>query len=67
MKKYILATYDPTQLRPIIGSPFLVSPCDFPCYKIIPIKNSVRAQDDDFSGFKRLLEHFIKNLLRTHS
>ena len=46
--KFILETYDSTQLQPIRGRPFLVSPCFIPCYKIIPIKNYVRAQDDNF-------------------
>ena len=46
---------------------FLVSPCVLPCYKIIPIKNSVRAQDDNFAGFNILLEKFIKNLFRINS
>ena len=54
-KTIILETYDPTQLQPIRGRSFLVSPCVIPCYKIIPIKNSVRTQD------------YINNLLRIHS
>ena len=66
-KKSLLATYNPTQLQPIRVHPFLVSPCVIPCYKIIPIKNSVRAQDDNFSGFNIFLETVIKNLLRIHS
>ena len=66
-KIFLLATYDPTQLQPIRGRPFLVSPCVIPCCKIIPVKNSVRAQDDNFSGFNILLEKVIKNLLRIHS
>ena len=36
---FLLATYDPTQLQPIRGSLFLVSPCVIPCYKIVHIKN----------------------------
>ena len=44
---FLLATYNPTQPQPIRGSPFLVSPCVIPCYKIIPIKNSVCVQDDN--------------------
>ena len=47
-KKILLEIYDPTQLQTIRGRPFLVSPCVIPCYKIIPIKNSVRTQDDNF-------------------
>ena len=66
-EKSLLATYNPTQLRPIRVHPFLVSPCVIPCYKIIPIKNSVRAQDDNISGFNRLIEKFIMNLLRINS
>ena len=54
-KKNILATYNPTQLQPIRGSTFMVPPCVIPWYKIIPIKNSVRAKDDNFSGFNRFL------------
>ena len=46
--KFILSTYEPTQLQQIIGRPFLVYPCVIPCYKIILIKNSVHAQDDNF-------------------
>ena len=44
---FILATYDPKQLQPIRGRPFQVSLCVIPCYKIISIKNSVRAQGDN--------------------
>ena len=47
--KFILATYNPTQLQTVRGRLFLVYPCVIPCYKIIPIKNYVRAQDDNFS------------------
>ena len=63
--KFLLATYYPTQLQPIIGSSFLVSPCVIPCHKIIPLK-TIRAQDDNFSGFNRFVEKVIKNLLITH-
>ena len=65
-EKNLLATYYPTQLQPIRGRLFLVSPCVVPCYKIIPIKNFVGAQYDNFSGFNRLLEIFQNNLLRIH-
>ena len=65
-RRKFLATYNPTQLQPIIGRPFLVSPCVIPCYKIIPIKNSVRAQDGNFSGFNRFLEKVINTLFRIH-
>ena len=47
-EKSMLAKYDPTQLQPIRGYPFLVSPCGIPCYKIIPKENYVRAEDDKF-------------------
>ena len=46
--KFILATFDPTQLQPIRGRPFLAYPCVIKCYKSIPIKNSVRVQDGNF-------------------
>ena len=36
-----------------------MSPCVIPCYKTIPIKISVCAQDDNFSGFNRFLEKVI--------
>ena len=65
--KNVLATYNPTQLQPIIGRPFLFPPFVIPCYKITPIKNSVREQDDNLSGFNRLLEKSVKKLLRIHS
>ena len=65
--KFILATFDPTQLQPIRGRPFLVYPCVIKCYKSIPIKNSVRVQDGNFSGFNRFLENILNNLLRIHS
>ena len=55
--KFLLEKYDPTQLQPIRGRPFLVSTCVIPCYKIIPIKNSVRTQDEKvFPGFNRFLK-----------
>ena len=47
-EKNILAKYDPTQIQPIRGRPFMVPPCVISCCKIIPIKNSVRTQDDIF-------------------
>ena len=49
--KLIIGTYDPTQLQPIKGHPFLVSPNIIPCYNIVPITTSVRAQDQDFFIF----------------
>ena len=61
--KFRLAIYDPTQFQPIRGHPSMVSPCVIPCYNITPIKNSVRAQDDNFSGFNRLLETVTNNSL----
>ena len=65
--KFLLETYDPTYLQPIIERPFIVSPCVIPCYKTIPIKTFVRAQDDNFSGFNRLIETVMNNLLRIQS
>ena len=59
-EKDSLATYVPTQLQSIRGHLFMLPPCVIPYYKIIPIKNYVRAQDDNFSGFYRLLET-VKN------
>eukprot|EP00957_Ditylum_brightwellii_P112261 8559092-Ditylum_brightwellii.AAC.1 len=32
--KFWLGAYGPTQLQPIWGHPFLLSPCNIPCYKI---------------------------------
>ena len=54
-KNFLIATYDPTQLQPIRGRQFLVYPCVIPCYKIIPIKNSVCAQDDKFSRIQQIV------------
>ena len=65
--KFLHATYDTTQVQPIRGRPFMVSPFIIPCYKIILIKHSVRVQDVNFSGFNRFIEIFIYNLLRIHS
>ena len=64
--KFLSATCDPTQLQPIRVRPFMMSTCVIPCCKSIPIKHSVRAQDDFFSGFNRLIGNFIKNLLIIH-
>ena len=60
---FILATYNSIKLQSIRGCLFMVSPCVIPCYNIISFKNSVRTQDDNFSGFNRLIETFIKKLL----
>jgi len=46
--KLLFTMYDPTQLQPIRGSPFIVSPYVIPCYKVVKIKNSVCAQNKDF-------------------
>ena len=46
--RFVLASCDPTQPQPIRGRPFMVSPCVIPCYKIISIKDSVRAQYEIF-------------------
>ena len=64
--KFLIAAYYPTQPQPIRGRSFLVSHCVIPCYKIIPIKHSVHAQDNNFSGFNKLLEKFINKLFRIH-
>ena len=61
--KFIFSTYDPAQLQTIRGRPLLVSPCDIPCYKIILLNNLVRTQDDNFSGFNRLIEKNHKELI----
>ena len=46
--KHSISTFDPTQLQPINGLPFMISPNILPCYNAVQIKNSVRAQDGDF-------------------
>ena len=52
-----IATFDPTQLQPINGKPFLISPNVIPSYKIVPIKHSVRAQNEAHSiVFKKFQE-----------
>ena len=61
--KFVLATYDPTQLQPVRGRPFLVSPCIIPCYKIVSIKNSVRAQDDNFFRIQQIARHNYQDLI----
>ena len=66
-KKFLLATYDPTQLQPIRGRPFLVPPCVIPCYNIIPKKLLSAHRMIICSGFNIFLEKVIKNLLRLHS
>ena len=65
--KYLLEIYKPTQPQHIKVIPYLASPCVIPCYKSILIKNSVRAQDDNFSGCSRFIEIVIKNLSIIHS
>ena len=65
--QFIFATSDPTKLQSIRGRLFMVYSCGIPCYKIIPIKNSFRAENDNFSGYKRLIENIINNLLIIHS
>ena len=62
IKTNLLATYNPTQLQPNRGHPFLVSPCVIPCYKIIPIKNYVRAKDD-FFRIKQIARNSYKDIL----
>lgn len=60
--KLIFATYDPTQLQPIQGRPFLVSPNIIPCYKVVPIKHSVRAQNHDFYRLQQIARMDYKEL-----
>ena len=45
--KLVIGTHDPTQLQPVRGFPFLVSPNVISCYKIAQIKNSARAQNQE--------------------
>ena len=63
-KIYILVTYNQTQIQPIIGRQFMVSPCIIPCYKIIPIKNSIRAQDDKFSTIQKISINSYKEIIQ---
>ena len=66
-KYFLLATYNQTKLQTIRGRPFMVSSRVITCYKIIPIKNSVCAQDDNFSRIQNIVRKFINNLLRMYS
>lgn len=50
VNKFWLGTYNPTQLQPTRGCPFLLSPCFIPCCKIVPIKYFVCSQYSDFLG-----------------
>jgi hypothetical protein len=61
--KLEVSTYDPTQLQPIRGHPFLVSPNVIPCYKIVQIKHSVRAQNPDFFRIQQIARKNYKELL----
>ena len=61
--KICVGTYDPTQLQPIRGHPFLVSPSIIPCYKIVPIKNSVRAQKGNFFRTQQIARKSYKELI----
>ena len=45
----------------------MVSPCVIPCYRIIPIKNSVRAQDDKYFRIQQSYRNIYKHLLGIHS
>ena len=60
--KLVFATYDPTQLQPIKGRPFMVSPCIIPCYKVVQIKNSVRAQNEGFFRIQQIARTKFKEL-----
>ena len=48
IKTYVIPQLVETEMRLSSGSGTILSPCVIPCYKIIPIKNSVRAQYDTF-------------------
>lgn len=61
--KLVIGTYDPTQLQPIHGFPFLVSPNVIPCYKIVQIKNSVQAQNQEFFRLQQIARTSYKELL----
>ena len=67
--KLEIGTYDPTQLQPINGHPFLVSPNLIPCYKIVQIKNSVRTQKRIKISFaySKLQEQTVKKCQRNLS
>ena len=52
-----------TQIQPIIGRLFLLSPCVIPHYKISPIKNSVHAQDDKFFRIQYIARESYKELI----
>ena len=40
-----------------------MSPCVIPCCKIIPVKNSVRAQDDNFFRIQHIVRKSYKELI----
>ena len=61
--KFLLATYDPTQLQPIRGSQFLVPPRVIPCCKNMLIKNSVCAQDDNVCRVQRIFRNSYEELI----
>ena len=65
--KLEVSTYDPTQLQPIRGHPFLVSPNVIPCYKIVQIKHSVRAQNPDFFRIQQIARKITKSYWKTLS
>lgn len=57
-----IATFDPTQLQPIRGKPFLVSPNILPCFNIVQIKHSVRAQDSNFYRLQEIARMSYREL-----
>ena len=61
--KILLKKYNPSSLQPIQGHPFLVSLFDIPCYKIISIKNSVHAQDNNVFDIQNIDRNSSKELI----
>ena len=61
--KLVIGTCDPTRLQPMRSFPFLVSPNDIPYYKIVQIKNSVRAQTQEFFRLQQIARTSYKELL----
>ena len=66
-KKFLLETYDPTQLQLIRGCLFLVYLVLFRVAKSFVSKILSAHKMTIFSGFNRLLEKVIKNLMIINS
>ena len=62
-EKNLLSIYNPIEIQPIRGRPFLVFPRVIPYCKIIPIKNYVRAQDDNFFRIQHIGRNSYKKLI----